>query len=189
LNDVVAPLLGGSASVLMKSALSTEALLTSIRQELARFDSGQAIVDARRMDDVVIGSLASQRFSLVVLAMFAAIAFVLSAVGIYGVVTHLVGQRTREFGIRLALGARGGDLLGDVLGYGLRLALAGSIIGVAGALALSGLLRNLLYGVSPNDPTTIGIVSVLLLAITIAAAYVPARRATKVDPMVALRCE
>ena len=121
--------------------------------------------------------------------MFAAIAFALSVVGIYGVVTHLVGQRTREFGIRLALGARAGDVLGDVLGYGLRLALAGSLVGVACALALSGLLRTLLFGVSPNDPTTIAIVTVLLLGVTVGAACVPARRATKVDPMVALRHE
>jgi ABC-type antimicrobial peptide transport system permease subunit len=114
----------------IKSALATESLMTSIRRELASVDSGQAIVDARRMDDVVIGSLASQRFSLLVVAMFAVIAFVLSVVGIDGVVTHLVGQRTREFGIRLALGARAGAVLGDVFGYGLRLALAGRVVGL-----------------------------------------------------------
>jgi predicted permease len=189
LDDQIAPLAAGGVAVMIKSAVSTESLLTSIRRELAAFDAGQAIVDARRMDDVVTGSLASRRFSLLVLAMFAAIAFVLAAVGIYGVVTHLVGQRTREFGIRLALGARAGDVLGGVLGYGLRLALAGTVIGVACGLGLSQLLRNLLFGVSPHDPTTIAFVTVLLLGVTLGATYLPARRATKVDPMVALRCE
>jgi putative ABC transport system permease protein len=114
---------------------------------------------------------------------------VLSVVGIYGVITHLVGQRTREFGVRLALGAPTGDVLRNVLGHGLRLALAGSLVGVVCALAVSGLLRNLLYGVSTTDPATIMIVTVLLLGVTLLACYVPARRATRVDPLVALRCE
>jgi len=121
--------------------------------------------------------------------MFAAIALVLSIVGIYGVVAHLVGQRTREFGVRLALGAPVGDVLRDVLRYGLRLALAGSVVGVGCALTLSGLLRSLLYGVSPTDPATMVIVTALLLGVTVLACYVPARRATRVDPLIALRAE
>jgi predicted permease len=189
LHDVIAPLAADAVTVIIKSPVSTQSLLPSIRRELASFDPTQAIVDARRMDDVVAKSLAGQRFSLLVLGMFAAIALVLSVVGIYGVVTHVVGQRTREFGVRLALGAPAGDVLRNVLGYGLRLALAGSLVGVACALTVSGLLRNLLYGVSPTDPATIAIVTVLLLAVTLLACYVPARRATRVDPLVALRCE
>jgi ABC-type antimicrobial peptide transport system permease subunit len=114
---------------------------------------------------------------------------VLSVVGIYGVVTHLVGQRTREYGIRLALGAPAGGVLRNVLGYGLRLALVGSVVGVGIALALSGLLRRLLYGVSPTDSATILTVTTLLLGVTVLACYVPARRATRVDPLVALRYE
>ena len=121
------------------------------------------------MDDVVDTSLAGRRFSLLVLGMFAAIALVLSIVGIYGVVTHLVGQRTREFSVRLALGAPVGDVLRNVLGYGLRLALARSVVGVGVALALSGLLRSLLYGVSPTDPATMVIVTALLLGVTVQA--------------------
>jgi predicted permease len=189
LHDVMAPLAAGAVAVIIKSPLSTESLLASIRRELASLDPTQAIVDARRMDDVVANSLASRRFSLVVLGMFAAIALVLSIVGIYGVVTHLVGQRTREFGVRLALGAPAGDVLRNVLGYGMRLALAGSIVGVGCALTLSGLLRSLLYGVSPTDAATIVIVTAGLLGVTLVACYLPARRATRVDPLVALRAE
>lgn len=188
LHDVIAPL-ATTVTVMIKSPVSTQSLVTSIRRALASFDPTQAIVDARRMDDVVAKSLAGRRFSLLVLGVFAAIALVLSVVGIYGVVAHVVGQRTREFGVRLALGAPAGDVLRNVLGYGLRLALAGSLVGVACALTVSGLLRNLLYGVSPTDPATIAIVTALLLSVTLLACYVPARRATKVDPLVALRCE
>jgi putative ABC transport system permease protein len=189
LHDVIAPLAADAVAVMIKSPLATQSLVPSIRRELTSFDPTQAIVDARRMDDVVAKSLAGRRFSLLVLGMFAAIALVLSIVGIYGVVTHLVGQRTREFGVRLALGAPAGDVLRNVLGYGLRLALAGSVVGVGVALTLSGLLRSLLYGVSPTDPATIVTVTALLLGVTVLACYVPARRATRVDPLVALRAE
>jgi predicted permease len=189
LPDVIAPLAADAVTVMIKSPIATQSLVTSIRRGLASFDPTQAIVDARRMDDVVAKSLAGRRFSLLVLGMFATSALVLSVVGIYGVVTHLVGQRTREFGVRLALGAPTGDVLRNVLGHGLRLALAGSLVGVACALTVSGLLRNLMYGVSATDPATIAIVTVLLLGVTLLACYVPARRATRIDPLVALRSE
>jgi predicted permease len=189
LPDVLAPLAADAVAVLVKSPIAPQSVVTSIRRELASLDPTQAIHDVRRMDTVVANSLAGRRFLLLVLGMFATSALVLSVVGIYGVVTHLVGQRRREFGLRLALGASTADVLRTVLGYGLRLSLAGSAVGVIGALTVSRLFRNLLYGVSASDPTTIAVVTALLLGVTLLACYVPARRATTVDPLVALRCE
>jgi putative ABC transport system permease protein len=123
------------------------------------------------------------------LSIFAGVAVLLAAIGIYGVVSYAVGQRVHEIGIRMALGARDGDVLSLVLGEGLRRALLGIAIGLTGAVWLTGAMRSLLFGVSPNDPLTFAIVSVLLLAVAVTATYIPARRATKVDPIMALRFE
>ncbi|MGE4055720.1 MAG: ADOP family duplicated permease [Vicinamibacterales bacterium] len=187
--DLLAPFAVRAVTVVIKSPVDTLSLLTSVRRALSSFEPSQAIVEARRMDDVVAQSLAGRRFSLVVLGVFAATAIVLSIVGLYGVVTHLVAQRTQEFGVRFALGATPGDVLRDVLGYGLRLVVVGSIVGLAGVPAVSGLLRNQLYGVSAIDPATLAAVTVLFFGVTLLACYVPARRATTVDPVIALRSE
>jgi putative ABC transport system permease protein len=124
-----------------------------------------------------------------VLGVFAAVALVLSCVGIFGVVSYLVNQRTQEIGVRMALGARPVDVLWLVLSEGGRLALVGIAVGTAAALALTGTISSLLFGVSPTDPMTFGSIAVLLLGTTLLACYVPARRAAHVDPMTALRAE
>jgi len=141
------------------------------------------------MDGIVADSLASRRFSMVLLGTFAALALVMSCVGIYGVIAYLAGQRTHEIGIRLALGAERWNVLRMVLGEGAKLALVGVAIGVVAALGLTRLMANMLFGVSAHDPLSFAGVAVLLTLVALAACCIPARRAAKVDPVVALRNE
>jgi putative ABC transport system permease protein len=141
------------------------------------------------MDEVVSRSTASRRFTLTLLGGFAALALLLAAVGIYAVLAYSVARRTHEIGVRLALGARRNDVLRLVLGHGLRLTLVGLAMGTAGAFGLTRLFRSLLYEVGPTDPLTFGVVLLLLGGVALAASYIPARRAMRVDPMVALRYE
>jgi putative ABC transport system permease protein len=141
------------------------------------------------MEQLVASSLTRQRFYASVMGVFAAMAVLLSAVGIYGVLTYAVGQRTREFGVRTALGARGRDVLALVLRQGLLLTIIGMGIGLAGAIALTRYIEGMLYGVKPLDPLTYVAVVALFAAVTSIASYLPARRATRIDPMTALRYE
>ena len=151
--------------------------------------SQQVIFGAQTMEEIISGSLNARRFSLTLLAAFAALALLLSSLGIYGVISYLVGRRTHEIGVRIALGARRGDLLRLILGHGARMAVVGVFLGLAASLALTRLMDKMLYGVSPTDPLTFLAVAGILTFVALAACYIPARRAARVDPIVALRYE
>ena len=141
------------------------------------------------MDDIVAATLAARRFSMILLASFAGLALLLSSIGIYGVISYVVGQRTHEIGLRMALGASRTEVLRMVLSQGAKLAGIGVLLGLAASLALTQLMGSMLYGVSPTDPLTFAGVAVILTLVALAACYIPARRAMRVDPMVALRYE
>ena len=164
-------------------------IVEDVRRTLARKDPELALYHVKTMEEYVATSVATPRFQTLLLALFAVVGLALTAIGLYGVMAYGVAQRTREFGIRLALGARPGEVLGLVLRGGLTLVAAGLIVGVvAGALATR-LLGSALYGVDPLDPPTFAGVSAMLVAVAAMASYVPARRATRVDPIAALRAE
>ena len=168
---------------------SPDAAYSSIRQALENVNSKIVMYDAESMDQLVSDSLAARRFAMMLLVAFAAVAMLLASIGIYGVITYLAQQRTHEIGIRLALGAQPHDVLRLVLGEGLTVALTGIVAGLASALGLTRLMSSLLFGVSALDPVTFVGTSVMLLLVALAACYIPARRAMRVDPMVALRYE
>jgi len=164
-------------------------VLASLRRISSQMNSEQVVSGAQTMEEIISDSLASRRFSMILLGAFAALALLLASVGIYGVVSYLVGQRTREIGIRVALGAQQRDVLGLVLGGGLKMTLTGIAIGVVAALALTRLMANLLFGVSATDPLTFVCVAAVLTVVALAACCIPALRALRVDPVVALRYE
>ena len=164
-------------------------MASAVRKEIAALDSGVPTYQVATMDQLLSASVAAQRFNLFLLVLFAALALGLAAVGIYGVLAFGVGRRTREIGIRLALGARPRDVLRLVVRQGMQPVIAGVLVGTAGALALTRLMASLLYSVSPTDPATFVAVPVLLTMVAWIACYVPARRAMRIDPTVALRVE
>jgi putative ABC transport system permease protein len=145
------------------------------------------IAGLKTMEEAVAGSVLRRRFSMILVSTFAGAAVLLAAIGLYGVVSFSVAQRTHEFGIRMALGARPGDLLGSVLAHGVRLTLAGLAVGLLLAVAVTRLISNLLYDVAPGDPWTFGGVALLFAIVALLACFIPARRASRIDPMVALR--
>jgi len=178
-----------SLNVLVRTAGAPLAELPAVRDAVHELDSQLPVANPRELSEVVTDSSSQQRFVALLLGLFAALALVLAAVGIYGVISYSVAQRTHELGIRIALGAGTREILGMVLGEGLALAVAGVLVGLIGAWGLSRFLASLLYGVKPYDPLTFAAVPLVLLSVALFACYIPARRATKVDPMRALRCE
>ncbi|HKP73312.1 MAG TPA: FtsX-like permease family protein, partial [Pyrinomonadaceae bacterium] len=165
------------------------ALTAAIRNEVLQIDKDQPVSNVGTMEDIVASTVAPQKFATWLLGIFAAAAMVLAAIGIYGVMAYAVTQRTHEIGIRMALGAGQRDVLRMVVGQGMKLALVGVALGLVGAFLLTRLMSSLLFGVSATDPLTYGGVSVLLAAVALFACLIPARKATKVDPMIALRYE
>ena len=178
----------GSA-VMLRYEGSLSAVLDSVRHTNQQMSSQQVMFGVQTMESLISDSLAARRFAMILLGAFAALALVLASVGIYGVIAYVVGQRTQEIGIRMALGAQRNDVLRLILWQGARLALLGICIGLVGALALTRLMTNLLYGVSATDPLTFAGLALILAAVAIAACCLPARKAMRVDPMVALRYE
>jgi putative ABC transport system permease protein len=179
----------GSMALVVQTRGQTGNVPQALREVVARLDPDLALATVRPMEEVLATSLARQQFSALLLGIFAVAALALSAIGIYGVMASLVVQRTREVAIRMALGAQPRDVLGLVVRHSAALTGAGMALGLGGALALSRLLANLLYEVRPGDPLTLAAVSALLGGVALLASYLPARRATRVDPMVVLRSE
>jgi predicted permease len=178
-----------SLRVAVRGQADPAGLAADIRAVVRGLDPQLALGSVRTMDEVISRSTASRRFSLVLLGSFAALALVLAAIGIYAVLAYSVARRTHEIGVRMALGAQGGEVVRLVLGQGLRVSAIGIVFGVLGALGLTRFLQSLLYEVRPTDPPTFVVVLLLLVSVSVAASYLPARRAMLVDPIVALRYE
>jgi len=187
--DQVISLYASGTGIFVRTAGSPAAQVGSIRRAVDQTNSQQAMYNIRTMEEIISESLAARRFSMILLGIFAALALLMACVGIYGVISYLAGQRTHEIGVRMALGAEQRDVLRMVLGEGAKMALVGVGIGLVAAFGLTRLMANMLFGVSAHDPVSFAGVAGLLILVALAACYIPARRATKVDPMVALRYE
>jgi putative ABC transport system permease protein len=178
-----------SGFLIVRSNVGTETMVPSLRAAVLAIDKNMAIYNIKTMERVVSDSIAQPRFNMVLLAIFAGLALILASVGIYGVMSYSVTQRTQELGVRMALGAQRRDIFSLVLKQGIILALIGVAIGLAGAIGLSKALASVLYGVSATDPVTFISVAVIMLAVALVACFFPARKATKVDPLTAMRYE
>ncbi|MGH9360374.1 MAG: FtsX-like permease family protein, partial [Thermoanaerobaculia bacterium] len=179
----------GSVTFVVRARTDAAALLPTLRALVWQVDPDQSVYHTATLDRLVSDTLVSRRFNLLLLAAFSAVALALATLGIYGLISFLAGQRRQEIGIRMALGARRGDIVGMIVRQGLRLGLPGVALGVLGALLLTRFLRHLLYEVTPTDPVAFVGLSALLLATTAAGAYLPARRAAGADPGKVLRQE
>jgi predicted permease len=189
LPEKLMPLAADAVAVVLRTEGDPTAVMGAVRSAVEEIDPREVVYNVQSMDEVVSNSFAARRLSMILLGVFAALALVLACVGIYGVISYLVGQRTHEIGVRMALGAQRGDVLRLVIGHGARMALIGVAIGIGAALGLTRLMANQLFGVSAHDPLTFAGVAMLLIIVAVAACYIPARRALRVDPIIALRCE
>ncbi|HXU38592.1 MAG TPA: ABC transporter permease, partial [Blastocatellia bacterium] len=179
----------GRATLVARTTVDPASLIPAIRDEVAALDKDLSLFGVKTMSEQIDSTLWQQRTAAGLIGIFGVLALGLAAIGIYGVIAHWVVQRTREIGIRMALGASAVDVMRMILRQGLALALIGVAVGLAGAFALTRLMSSVLYGVSATDPITFALSSLLLVGVALGAGFVPARRATKVDPMIALRCE
>jgi putative ABC transport system permease protein len=181
--------LAQTMSLVVRADAEPEALISAVRNAVREIDPAQPVFNVKTMGAVVADSVADRRLNMLLLGIFAAVALTLAVIGIYSVMSYTVSQHTREIGIRMALGARPLDVLKLVVGQGMGLTLVGVGLGLAAAFGLTRLMATLLYGVEATDPPMFAVVPALLVIVSLLACYVPARRATKVDPMVALRTE
>src|SRR5262249_24046544 len=173
----------------IRSPLDQSTLLAAVQREVKALDPNLPVSNVRTMEEVIAQSVATRRFVLLLFGLFAGLALLLATVGVYGVLTASVSQRARELGIRIALGATARDVGRLIVGQGLKLVVSGMVIGLVSALALQRVIGKLLFGVSPSNPLTFIAIAFLLITVTLLACWIPARRATKVDPLTALRSE
>jgi len=179
----------GMTVIARTSSANPNQLVAAMREQVKAIDRDQPIYNVRTMDEIRTDSVSTERLNLTLLSIFAGIALVLAIVGIYGVMSYSVTQRTHEIGIRMAIGAQPRDVFRMVLGQGMVLAATGIVFGLVGAYGLTRLMRSMLFGVEPTDPLTFAAIAVLLTGVALVACYLPGRRATKVDPMISLRYE
>jgi predicted permease len=187
LPEKLMPLAATGVAVVLRTKADPIAVMGPVRRTVEGIDPREVVYNVETMEEVVSNSFAARRLSMILFSIFAALALVLACVGIYGVISYLVGQRAHEIGVRMALGAQPSDVSRLVIGHGLRMALIGVAIGTGAALGLTRLMANQLFGVSAHDPLTFAGVAFVLIVVAVAACYIPSRRAMRVDPMVALR--
>ncbi|HEU4933733.1 MAG TPA: FtsX-like permease family protein, partial [Pyrinomonadaceae bacterium] len=176
-------------NLLTRTDVEPTSLAASVRGQIAALNKEQAVFNVRTMEQIVSQSVAPRRFSMLLLAVFAVVALALAVIGIYGMLSYAVAQRTREIGLRMTLGAQRTDVMRLVIVHGMKLAIAGVVLGLIASFALTRTMKNLLFGVSATDPMTFGLITLLLAVVALLACWIPARRATKVDPIIALRYE
>lgn len=176
-------------TLVLRTNADPSSMVATVRSQVQKLDPDLAVFNVKTMQDLVGGSLAQPRFRTLLLAVFAAVALVLAAIGLYGVIAYGVSQRTNELGVRMALGAQRGDVLKLVVGQGAGLALLGIAIGLPAGLALMRIISRLLFGVNASDPLTFAATAAVILLIALGASYLPALRAIQVDPVIALRYE
>jgi putative ABC transport system permease protein len=176
-------------NVLTRTDVEPTSLTSAVRKEIAALNKDQAVFNVRTMEEIVSQSVAPRRFSMMLLTVFAVVALALASIGIYGMMSYTVAQRTREIGLRMTLGAQAGNVLRMMIGQGMKLALIGVALGLLASVVLTRTMKTLLFGVSATDPLTFVGIAFILACVALLACWIPARRATKVDPMVALRYE